>query len=123
MVDGKVLTLPDRHYFHNHFLFDNAVDDSDSFLGSIELVIACEVETCHISQVLAEEGRRFELLELLGDRFFEGTIEVSKVVGSVRREVTLYGKALFLQQSAEADGFATFLAFPLLHETIDLKMF
>jgi hypothetical protein len=36
--------------------------------------------------VLAEEGRRFELLELLGDRFSQGTIEVSKVVGSFRRE-------------------------------------
>jgi hypothetical protein len=33
--------------------------------------------------VLAEEGRRFELL---GDRFSQGTIEVSKVVGSFRRE-------------------------------------
>ena len=86
MVDAKVLTFPDRHYFHNHFLFDNAVNDSDSFLCDIELEIACEVETCRISQVLAEERRRFEFLELLGDRFFKGTIEVSKVVGSVRRE-------------------------------------
>ena len=83
MVDGKILAFSDRHYFHNHFLVNNAVDDSDPLLCRIELVIACEVKTCLISQVLAEEGRRFELL---GDRFSQGTIEVSKVVGSFRRE-------------------------------------
>ena len=86
MVDAHVLTFPARHHFHNHFLFNDAVDDSDPLLCRIELVIACEVKTCLISQVLAEEGRRFELLELLGDRFSQGTIEVSKVVGSFRRE-------------------------------------
>ena len=86
MVDAHVLTFPDRHHFHNHVLFNDAVDDSDPLLCRIELVIAREVETCPISQVLAEKGRRFELLQLLGDRFFQGTIEVSKVVGSLRRK-------------------------------------
>jgi hypothetical protein len=33
LVHGKIVALSDRDHFHNHFLFNNPVDDSDSLLS------------------------------------------------------------------------------------------
>ncbi|MCP9449999.1 MAG: hypothetical protein NNA21_08060 [Nitrospira sp.] len=36
---GKIFPLADRYNFRNHFLFDDAVDDSDGLWDRIEFVI------------------------------------------------------------------------------------
>ncbi len=83
LVNGKILALSDRNHFHNHFLFDNPIDDSGPLLCHIEFVISGEIEACPIAQVLAKKGGCLKFLELLGNRFSQGPIELSKVVGSL----------------------------------------
>lgn len=86
MTHRKVLLLADHQGFDNDLLLDDTVDDSDAFLGHIELVIAREVETGFMTKMVPKEGSCFELLELLGNRLFQGAIEVAKVFCCISRE-------------------------------------
>lgn len=55
LIDAQVFTFSNRDDFHDDFLFNDAVDDSDSLLRRVEFVIPGEVEACSIPQGLAEE--------------------------------------------------------------------
>lgn len=85
-IHGKFFSFTNRHDFDNDLLLDDPVDDSDAFFSRIELVIAREVETGFMSEMLTEEGRRFEFLELFGNRLFQGAIEAAKVFRCIGRE-------------------------------------
>ena len=82
LIDGEIFSLSNGHDLHKDLLVEDPVHDTDRFLGGVEFVIADEVKTCSVPEMLAESWGAFEFPELLGNRFLQRPVELSKIFRS-----------------------------------------
>ncbi len=81
LIDREIFAPADSDDFNQDLLVDDPVHNTDRFLRCVEFVVAGEIKAGPVAKMLAEPWGGFEFSELLRNRFFQRSVNASKILG------------------------------------------